>query len=494
MTYVEIIWICCSLILLSLAWIINEKIVNRYIRHLPPGPTPWPIIGNLHLVSGSSPHHVINELSLEHGPVMRLKLGAVEAVVFSDPDALRTAFIDDPNWLANRFQKPSASAVSAVANITYSNGDYNRMLRTLALSGIGPTVIKKHESHVMDEINKLCQHIDRFAETGEPVNPIPLLKICTLNIMMRLIFSVTFPYDGSDREATDVIDLIDSVFKVGGAIKPSDYLLFLKGWYARSAKGREYYQTNIAMSKYVEQLVKRRQVIYSNDRPGQDILDTFLKEHAEGRLDMRGVCGAVGDLLVAGTDTSANTISALIKAMANRPDQQAFMHEELRTVMGDRIVPTYKQRSDTEYTVAAIKEAMRRFVVAPFGMYHVAAYDGQFRGYTIKANTLILQNIHGSMLTESVWLKPLEFHPERFINNAANVNRVKCTFGSGPRNCLGMALAEQELYLLVATLFRRYRFSKPPPTSSSSIEFDESMLFGVIATPTDFDVHIIRRS
>ena len=53
-------------------------------KQLPPGPRPYPVIGNLLELSGK-PHKSLAKLSKIHGPIMSLRLGQVTAVVFSSP-------------------------------------------------------------------------------------------------------------------------------------------------------------------------------------------------------------------------------------------------------------------------------------------------------------------------------------------------------------------------------------------------------------------------
>jgi len=76
---------------------------------LPPGPRPWPVIGNLNLIS-SLPHHSIHELSKRYGPLMSLRLGSFTVVVGSSVDMARfflkthdLAFIDRPQTAAGKY-------------------------------------------------------------------------------------------------------------------------------------------------------------------------------------------------------------------------------------------------------------------------------------------------------------------------------------------------------------------------------------------------------
>ncbi|KAM3286279.1 hypothetical protein P3S67_025078 [Capsicum chacoense] len=58
---------------------------NRSRRKLPPGPSPLPIIGNLHLL-GDKPHRSLAKLANFHGPIMGLKLGQITTVIISSSD------------------------------------------------------------------------------------------------------------------------------------------------------------------------------------------------------------------------------------------------------------------------------------------------------------------------------------------------------------------------------------------------------------------------
>ncbi|CAN1283053.1 Licodione synthase [Linum perenne] len=61
---------------------------SRKGPNLPPGPTPLPIIGHLHLI-GPLIHHTFHNLASRYGPLMNIKLGSISVIVVSSPDLAR---------------------------------------------------------------------------------------------------------------------------------------------------------------------------------------------------------------------------------------------------------------------------------------------------------------------------------------------------------------------------------------------------------------------
>ncbi|CAN4108714.1 unnamed protein product [Withania somnifera] len=72
-------------------WLLALAIISKVINHLctkrklPPGPRPWPIIGNLNLI-GSVPHESLHHFSQKYGGLMLLKLGSKPVLVASSPE------------------------------------------------------------------------------------------------------------------------------------------------------------------------------------------------------------------------------------------------------------------------------------------------------------------------------------------------------------------------------------------------------------------------
>ena len=70
--------------------------------------------------------------------------------------------------------------------------------------------------------------------------------------------------------------------------------------------------------------------------------------------------------LTAGIDTSQNTMKWIILLMANYPEMQNKMREEIDSVIGERM-PVQEDRNDCHYVNAFISESMRYKPIATDG-------------------------------------------------------------------------------------------------------------------------------
>ncbi|CAN4090775.1 unnamed protein product [Withania somnifera] len=85
------------------------KLRSRGTKKLPPGPTPWPITGSLHLL-GAKPHVSLANLAKTYGPIMSLKLGQITTVVISSSSMAKQALKNHDQAFSNRFIPDAAQA------------------------------------------------------------------------------------------------------------------------------------------------------------------------------------------------------------------------------------------------------------------------------------------------------------------------------------------------------------------------------------------------
>jgi cytochrome P450 len=89
-------------------------------------------------------------------------------------------------------------------------------------------------------------------------------------------------------------------------------------------------------------------------------------------------------------------------------------------------------------------------------------------GYRIPKGALILWSAHLAGRDPDAWTDPLRFDPDRFVDPAPEQRALAdiawVPFGRGARNCIGFALAQMELTLIIARLAQRLDLA---PTSTS---------------------------
>lgn len=87
-----------------------------------------------------------------------------------------------------------------------------------------------------------------------------------------------------------------------------------------------------------------------------------------------------------------------------------------------------------KYTEAVIIEIQRRTNIAPLGIAHRAMKDTHFYGYHIPEGTIVLTHLYSVHMDVGYWRDPLEFRPERFLDEKGNIKideKYYLPFGTG---------------------------------------------------------------
>ncbi|CAL4931122.1 unnamed protein product [Urochloa decumbens] len=204
-------------------------------HNLPPGPRPWPVIGNLNLI-GTLPHRSVHELSKRYGPLMSLRLGSFPVVVGSSVDAARfilkthdLAFIDRPRMTSGRYTGCNYSDM-----LWAPYGAYWRQARKLWKTEIlSPRQLRSHE-HVRDEEVRAMLR-DIYDQAAAPaVVLLDHLLMANLNAISRMVLGKKYVVDGGGEGPAAAAAtpeefkwMIDEFFFLSGALNVGDMISWL---------------------------------------------------------------------------------------------------------------------------------------------------------------------------------------------------------------------------------------------------------------------------
>jgi len=164
----------------------------------------------------------------------------------------------------------------------------------------------------------------------------------------------------------------------------------------------------------------------------------------------------------AGHETTAFTVIFALRLLAQHPEVQQKIFEEVNSVVGSEEEITYAQFSKLTYTKAVFKETLRVFppvVLVPKQLTEDIEINGTklYKGYNINIGIYLLH------YNDKYWNEPEKFRPERFINNSESINPYAyAPFSLGSRSCIGMKFALIEGPILLAGLVRAFQFDLAP--------------------------------
>jgi len=166
-------------------------------------------------------------------------------------------------------------------------------------------------------------------------------------------------------------------------------------------------------------------------------------------------------LLLAGEDTTANTLAWTIHYLAQNPEIQDEVYQEIKDKLkGD--VPEFSELDDFPLTYACAQEAMRLKPVVPL-MTAQLLEDLVIEGYAIPKDTVVFMLVNFQSGQEDTFPNPDKFDPTRWTKLPAE--RIKSNakasmpFGGGARICPGRALSIIEMKSALVTILNEFRFT-----------------------------------
>ena len=192
-----------------------------------------------------------------------------------------------------------------------------------------------------------------------------------------------------------------------------------------SATRQQQTQNTHEMNAYMQSLVDRHR-----EDPGDDILGMLIRDHAAELTDEELV-GIGNILLVAGHETTSNTIGLGTLLLLQHPDQLALV------------------RDDPEMITGAVEEILRYLSIVHTGTPRIILKDMIIGGETLEAGDVAMVSLPSAN-------RDADFLADPDVFDVSRQPQAHLTFGHGIHQCLGQQLARLEMSVAFPALLQRF--------------------------------------
>ncbi|KAF1942105.1 cytochrome protein [Clathrospora elynae] len=182
--------------------------------------------------------------------------------------------------------------------------------------------------------------------------------------------------------------------------------------------------------------------------------------------------------IIAGSDTTASSLTYLVWAVCRDPSIKSRLAAELGAL------PDGVKDEDLKalpYLNQVIQETLRCYAAAPANLpRNVPAGGCEIDGYWMPEGTEVQTQAYSMHRDPVVYPEPERFNPSRWESPSKDMKDAFMPFGGGARTCIGMHLARMELRIATAKFFRAYPNAKLSTLDGFCDEDMEQIIFFLI--------------
>ncbi|KAI3757391.1 hypothetical protein L6452_04928 [Arctium lappa] len=443
---------------------------------LPPGPYPWPIIGNF-FHFGKNLHLRLADMARVHGPLMSLHLGQQILIVGSSSIVASEILKTHDQTLSGRavsrlLQKREPTAHNMNLVFTSECNDGWRTLRNIYKSELFSrkaleTKVKMRENKVVEMMKYLG------SKEGEEIVIKKVAFATSVNILGNALLSIDLvDFEGNGIGAR----IMKSLKRLAGlASMPllADLYPVLSSWDLQGWYKQVMHIIHGELGDIWRDTLQRKRNENNVCSDLKDFTDILIEK---GFTDQQ-INPLMQELFAAGTETtSATTEWLMVELLRNQKLMQKARNEVTKNINSDVV-----KESDLvhlPFLEACYKETLRLHPAGPLLLPHRAIEPCEMMGYTIPKDSQIMVNVWAINRDPKVWDDPLSFKPERFVGSKLSYKGNDfefLPFGSGRRMCPGEAMASKIVLLTVASLILNFDWVLPNDVNPNDIDMEEEM-------------------
>lgn len=458
------------ILLILILWFFFYFSSEKYLKKIP-GPTPLPIIGNIHqLGTDAGGLDCIWRFHQKYGSIYKLRIMFdVANVIISDPklaeEILKSYELLDKGATYEFFHRWLGTGL-----LTSTGKKWKERRRMLT-----PSFHFKILEGFIDTFNKygnvLISKLE--SEVGKSsIDVYPYIVLYTLDIICASSMgtNINAQKDSDSAYVRSVEEMCRILTNRSlSIVKSIDFLYIFTEDYRIERKALRVLHkfTDSVIAKRKEELA-RNDTTLDDDDDDSDLgikkrltfLDTILQYKEDGKgISDKEIREQVDTFMFAGHDTTSMGISGILYGLALNQSVQETVVEEINSVLCNKSTDAnYQDLQDMKYLEMVIKECLRLYPPVPIIARRMPK-DTAIGEYILPKGTDVSINIHSLHLDPTYFPNPEKFSPERFTREIQSTrpSHSFIPFSAGPRNCIGLKFAMLEMKAAVIKILKAFR-------------------------------------
>ncbi|KAL3683755.1 hypothetical protein R1sor_001777 [Riccia sorocarpa] len=458
-SYITLITVL-AVTVLWLLWSVSSYFRYRNRLPLPPGNFGFPIIGQtveylLAMRTADGIRQWVQKKVDKHGPIFKYRFVGYPMVILDQPEGNK--FIFQNEGTTNHMFFPSHMyALLGPHSLAVQTGDNHKLLRRYLNRFFDHTAMSRY----IPGVNRIAmRHLTSHWQGKEQLVGLEMTLLYTFSVICNLAVSL------KEGPLMDKIREEFHTWAQGGFSVPIN----LPGFrYYKALKARK------SILKVLDGLLEQRRKEIAEDRVPEasqtDMLTNMLTvPDGEGNLLSDSfIKDNLFVLLLAGFDTSGNTLAMTMFYIAKHPhvyneiiEEHKLIREEKRRSGKDENAVTMEDISSMKYTWNVIQETLRLHPVL-VGTYRKTVTDLEYKGYYIPKGWVLNWNNQHSHFNSKYFKDPLKFDPSRWQTRPPPFTYLP--FSGGPHTCIGNEFAKMSMLVFIHHLVRNYSWSLVDPS------------------------------
>lgn len=395
------------------------------------------------------PLDYLDDNSQRYGDIF--KIGGEKSPPFvyvGNPEAVKQIFTADPAQFESGRGNGVLRYMLGDNSLIMLDGERHERQRRLLMPPFHGDRLRTYSQLICN----ITQELTDQWTMGKPFVVRPFMQEITLRVILRAVFGL----DEGER-FQQLRRLLNFMLDALGTPLSSTLLFFpslRQDWGRFSPWGRFLRIKQQVRQLLYDEIRERRE---QGDFSRTDILTLLLSARDEAGQPMTDeeLHDELMTLLVAGHETTASALTWAFYWIHHLPEVHDKLMADLET-LGEEADPMEMAR--LPYLSAICSETLRIYPIAPSTFIRILKSPMEIGGYQFEAGTALMPSIYLIHQREDIYPEPKRFKPERFLERQYSPYEY-LPFGGSNRRCIGAALAQLEMKLVLATIVSRFQLA-----------------------------------